>query len=166
MHPKSKFYIDKLELRLHPEGGFYKEIYRSGELYYVEDFVDRKKRSASTSIFFLLDGKQVSKFHKLKSDEIWHFYDGTSIKLYLIDSESNLSEIIIGKNLDAGETYQFSIPKNNWFAAELMDKKSFALMGCTVAPGFDFEDFELGKRGDLVRLYPEHHDLIMRLTGE
>lgn len=166
MHPKSEFYIEKLELKPHPEGGFYKEIYRAGELYYIEDFADRKKRNASTSIFFLLDGKQVSKFHKLKSDEIWHFYDGSSIKLYLIDSESNLTEIIIGKNLDAGETYQFTIPKNNWFAAELMDKKSFALVGCTVAPGFDFEDFELAKRDYLLRLYPEHHDIIMRLTGE
>lgn len=164
MNPKSKFYIQKLQLEKHPEGGYFREIYRSAEMFTTDYPGRRKKRNYSTSIYFLLDGKQISKFHKLRSDELWHFYDGSSVIIHLIDEEGKYSKIYLGKNLVDGEVYQTAIKKNNWFAAEVADKKSFTLVGCTVSPGFDFSDFEFGKRDLLVKQFPELEELINRLT--
>ncbi len=166
MHEKAKYYIDKLKLLQHPEGGYYREIYRSGEFIDVEGLPKRygNKRVFSTSIYFLLDGRQVSKFHKLKSDEVWHFYDGSSIKIYIIDKNKNLNEIILGRDLSKGDIFQFTITKNNWFAAELIEKNSFALIGCSVSPGFDFEDFELADRNMLLKNFPQFENVITRLT--
>jgi uncharacterized protein len=167
MHKKAKYYIDKLNLLPHPEGGYFKEIYRSGELINIEGLPKRykSKRSFSTSIYFLIEGHQVSKFHRLKSDEVWHFYDGGSIKIHIIQKEGNLKEIILGKNLSRGEIFQFTIEKNNWFGAELIDKNSFALIGCSVSPGFDFSDFELAQRDILLQKYPQLKKEIIKLTN-
>ena len=166
MHPKAKKYIDQLNLKPHPEGGFFKEVYRSGEIILPEGLPPRfiKGRSVSTSIYFLLDGKQVSNFHKLKSDEIWHFYDGCGVKIYVIDVDSVLKEFKLGKDLENGEKLQAVIANNNWFAAELLNNNSFSLVGCTVSPGFDFEDFEPGEREVLIRLFPQFTDLIEKFT--
>lgn len=164
MHSKSRFYIQKLELQEHPEGGYYREIYRSAEMITTEYPGRKKKRNYSTSIYFLLDGKQVSKFHKLRSDELWHFYDGSSVAIHVIDENGNYNKLIIGKDISSGEVYQTVIKKNSWFAAEVVDKKSFALVGCTVSPGFDFSDFEFGDRDFLIKSYPEFEDLILRFT--
>jgi predicted cupin superfamily sugar epimerase len=112
----------------------------------------------------LLDGAQVSDFHKLKSDELWHFYDGSSTKIYLINEYGKLSEIIIGKKIEDGEVFQTVIKKNQWFAAEVINKKSFTLIGCTVSPGFDFEDFEPGNRKVLMEQFEHHKELIKRFT--
>ncbi len=166
MHPKAKYYIDKLKLTPHPEGGYYREIYRSGEFIHIEGLPDRykNKRAFSTSIYFLIEGRQISKFHRLKSDETWHFYDGCSIKIYILDENKNLNEIIIGKDLSEGNLFQFTIKKNNWFAAELIEKDSFALIGCSVSPGFDFEDFELAERNYLIKNYPEYEIIVKKFT--
>ncbi len=164
MNPKSKFYIQKLELQKHPEGGYYREIYRSAEMITTEYPGRRKKRNYSTSIYFLLDGKQVSKFHKLRSDELWHFYDGSSVLIHIIDENGNYKKIIVGKNISSGDVYQTVIKKNCWFAAEVIDKKSFALVGCTVSPGFDFSDFEFGDRESLINKYPDLKSLIIQFT--
>lgn len=164
MTEKARNYIQKLELQKHPEGGYYREIYRSAEMIYIDAPDKRLKRNYSTSIYFLLDGKQVSKFHRLKSDELWHFYDGSSIIIHMIDEIGNHSQIILGNKIDQGELFQTVIKKNNWFAAELVDKKSFALVGCTVSPGFDFSDFEFGNREVLIAQYPKLKELITRLT--
>ena len=144
---KADIYIKKLKLIPHPEGGYFKEIYRSGETL-KHGLPGRYKgnRSFSTSIYFLLKGKQKSLLHKLKSDEIWHFYDGSSLKLYIIDAKSKLSSKLLGRNIDVS------------------DENSFALFGCTVAPGFDFSDFELGERKKLLRLYPQHKELVEKFT--
>lgn len=165
MDSKARYYIDKLGLEKHPEGGYYREIYRAGEMFFTETIPAKKlnKKNISTSIYFLLNGKDKSLFHRLKSDEIWHFYDGCDIKIYIIDNEGNLSEVQLGKS---SEVFQFVIPKNNWFAAELIDKNSFALVGCTVSPGFDFKDFELADRYKMLKKYPEHEKLINRFTKE
>jgi uncharacterized protein len=162
----AKYYIDKLGLVRHPEGGYYTEIYRSAEYYYSDGLPDRYKgdRSFSTSIYFLLEGKDISYFHRLKSDEIWHFLDGSSVKIYLLDGYGKLSEIILGKNLNYGERFQAVIEKGIWFAAEVIDKDSYSLVSCTVAPGFDFNDFELGEREVLLRDYPEYSEEILRFT--
>lgn len=163
MDPKARYYIDKLGLEKHPEGGYYREIYRAGEMFFTETIPAKKlnKKNISTSIYFLLNGRDKSLFHRLKSDEIWHFYDGCDVKIYIIDIEGNLSDVQLGKS---SEVFQFVIPKNNWFAAELTDKNSFALVGCTVSPGFDFNDFELADRIKLLKKYPEYERLIKRFT--
>ncbi|MCS7052124.1 MAG: cupin domain-containing protein [Ignavibacterium sp.] len=163
MNQKAKFYIEKLDLKPHPEGGYYKEIYRSAESIIIPDYtLNRKKqRNFSTSIYFLLEGNDKSHFHKLTSDEIWHFYDGSDIKIILLDELGNLTEVILGKE---AHCFQYTIKKNLWFAAELIDKKSFALIGCTVSPGFEFEDFELADRNYLLSLFPQHEKIIKKFT--
>jgi len=165
MNEKAKYYIQKLQLNKHPEGGYFKEIYRAGEMYFIDTPKKNLKRNVSTSIYFLLDGVQVSKFHRLNSDELWHFYDGTSVKIYIIDEKGKLTKILLGKKTDNGELFQAVIKKNTWFAAEVVNKKSFALIGCTVSPGFDFSDFELAERKTLSLQFPKLKDLIFRFTN-
>ena len=162
----AKYWIHKLDLLKHPEGGYYKEIYRSEEVIAVEALPDRytAQRNVSTSIYFMLDREQVSHFHKLQSDEIWHFYYGASLTIHKIDEAGNYTAQKLGRNLDEGEVLQFVIPKHTWFAAEVNDKKSFTLIGCTVAPGFDFADFELAKREEMVKQFPLLEKVIERLT--
>jgi predicted cupin superfamily sugar epimerase len=164
MNEKAKYYVQKLELIKHPEGGYFREIYRAAEMIYIDPPSKKIRRNYSTSIYFLLNGSQVSKFHKLKSDELWHFYDGDSIIIHIINENGELSQQYLGRNFEQGEAFQTVIGKNNWFAAEVKDKRSFALVGCTVSPGFDFSDFEFGKRNELVNKYPKLEDLIKRFT--
>ncbi len=166
MNKQAQFYIDKLNLKLHPEGGYYKEVYRSSEIIEGGHLPDRytKKRNFSTSIYFLLEGNQVSKFHRLKSDEIWHFYDGSPIKIFMIAPDGNLQEKVLGKNLESGELPQLVIERGNWFGAKVTAKKSFSLIGCTVSPGFDYNDFELAEREKLLREFPEYKKIINELT--
>lgn len=166
MIKKSQHWISKLNLNPHPEGGFYSEIYRSDEVLLSTSINDRYtgSRSVSTSIYFLLEGNQFSAFHKIKSDELWHFYDGSAIKLYLISEDGKLEIKKIGININENEVPQITIPKNMWFAAEPIYKKSYSLVGCTVAPGFDFNDFELGERKDLLKNFPQHKNLIIQFT--
>ena len=164
MHPKAQKYIKQLQLMKHTEGGYFKEVYRSGERILLTHLPKRYKssRSFSTSIYFLLDGKQFSAFHLLQSDELWHFYDGSSVLLYIITKIGELSVKRLGRDEDS--ELQLTIEKQNWFAAEIEDKKSFALFGCTVSPGFEFDDFDLGKRDDLIKKFPQNSALIKRLT--
>jgi predicted cupin superfamily sugar epimerase len=165
MNEKAEYYIDKLDLKKHPEGGYYKEIYRSTEYFEIPDYSykSKKTRNYSTSIYFLLEGNDKSHFHKLSSDEIWHFYDGTDIKILIIDIFGNLSEVVLGRS---SGIFQHTVKKENWFAAEVIQKKSFALIGCSVSPGFEFEDFVLAKRGDLIKLFPQHELIIKKFTKD
>jgi hypothetical protein len=146
MKINSRFYVENLQLKPHPEGGYFREVYKSDEIIAAGSLPGRYEgpRSFATSIYYLLEGDQVSKFHRLKSDEIWHFYDGSSIRIFIINDEKKLSEIILGKNIAEGELFQFAISRGSWFSAEVTDKASFSLIGCTVAPGFEFADFETG----------------------
>lgn len=163
MNKKAAHYIEKLGLEKHPEGGYYREIYRAGEIFFTETIPAKKlnKKNISTSIYYLLNQKDKSLFHRLKSDEIWHHYDGCDIKLYIITAEGRLNEVMLGKK---SRIFQYVIPAGNWFAAELSDKTSFALIGCTVSPGFDFDDFEIGKREELLKKYPDLKKVINRFT--
>lgn len=168
MHSKAKFYIKYLDLQPHPEGGFYKEIFRSDEII-NKKFLPKRydgSRCFSTSIFFLLSAKQKSYFHRLKSDEQWHFYDGCSVKIHLISENGILTNLTLGRNLKRGEAFQTIVKRNSWFAAELKKKDSFALVGCVVAPGFEFKDFELANRDELISKYPEHKQLIKSFTAK
>lgn len=157
-----------MDLLKHPEGGYYKEIYRSEEVIVKEALPARYAtgRNISTSIYYMLAKEQVSHFHKLQSDEIWHFYYGTSLTIYMIDEKGNYAEQKLGRNLDEGEVLQFVIPKCTWFAAEVNDKKSFSLIGCTVAPGFDFADFELARREVLSAQFPLLKEVIEQFISK
>ncbi|HXV27673.1 MAG TPA: cupin domain-containing protein [bacterium] len=160
------YWIKALDLVPHPEGGYYRETYRSPEIIHPHHLPDRFEgpRNVSTAIYFLLLGHQISLFHRIKCDEVWHFYAGSSLTLYLIDSAGRLSSIILGGDFSNGEVFQAVIPMGMWFGAAVNDVSSFSLIGCTVAPGFDFHDFELGSRDQLSVQFPQHHDLILRLT--
>jgi len=164
MHPKASKYIKQLQLKKHPEGGYFREVYRSGEIILPPNLPKRYKsaRNFSTSIYFLLEGKQFSAFHLLQSDELWHFYDGSSVFIYIINRKGELKVKKLGRDEDC--ELQLTIEKQNWFAAEVEEKISFALFGCTVSPGFDFDDFELGKRQELIKKFPQHKIIITRMT--
>ncbi|MBN1408110.1 MAG: cupin domain-containing protein [Calditrichaceae bacterium] len=160
------YWIQKLNLQKHPEGGYYRETYRSNEIITKDCLPNRYdgNRSFYTSIYFLLIGNDISAFHRIKSDEIWHFYYGSSMTIYRIDPDGMLFKTKIGDNLENGELFQTYIKAGHWFGAKINDPNSFSLAGCTVAPGFDFSDFELGSRKDLIKAYPRHREIIEQLT--
>ncbi len=161
-------YIRKLRLQKHPEGGWFKEVYRSDEEIAGEHLPERfsGSRHHSTSIYFMLTSDTFSAFHRIKSDELWHFYDSSPVTIYMIGSEGNYSEVILGRNIENGEVLQCVIPHGVWFGAKVSEPDSFCLVGCTVAPGFHFDDFELGEREELLRMFPEHTKIINELTRE
>lgn len=156
--------IRKLDLIPHPEGGFFKEVYRSNEL--VDEISDRfgGARNISTSIYFLLKSGDKSYFHKIKSDETWHFYAGSAVKIHMITSEGDYSFALVGSDIFGNEQFQFTVQKEVWFAAEILDKESYGLFGCTVAPGFDFADFKLATANELTRICPKQEQLISAFT--
>jgi predicted cupin superfamily sugar epimerase len=123
-------------------------------------------RSVSTAIYFLLEGKNFSGFRRLRSDEVWHFYAGEPLVVHVIQPEGKYSQILLGPDLETGQVLQAVVRAGCWFASHVADWESFAVVGCTVAPGFDFEDFELGKREELVAKYPQYREVIQRLTRE
>lgn len=161
----AQYWIDKLELIEHPEGGYFKETYRSEEEISTDALPERfaGKRNFGTSIYFLLTTESVSNFHRLKSDEIWHFHQGGAAKIHFISEEGAYSFKTIGADFENGETLQVIISKNTWFAAEVI-KDDFILIGCTVAPGFEFEDFELADQADLSTKFPTRSALIRKFT--
>ncbi len=158
--------ITKFNLSEHPEGGYFKETYRSNGIIENNNLPSyfEGNRNYSTCIYFLLTSEKFSAFHKINQDEIWHFYAGTALKLHMISPKGNYSHIIIGNNLLQNETPQFVVPAHHWFAAEVINKDSFSFTGCTVAPGFDFKDFVLPKRNELLGLFPQHKEIITQLT--
>ncbi len=152
-------------MQRHPEGGWYKETYRSEEVILKEHLPNRfeGERSFCTAIYFLLEGGQFSSFHRIKSDEIWHFYSGGTLNVYVINLDGKLEILKIGNNPENGETFQAVVKAGCWFASKPADKNSYSLVGCTVAPGFDFADFELAKADVLVREFPQHEEVIRKL---
>jgi uncharacterized protein len=158
----AQYYIEKLNLIQHPEGGYYKETYRSDEAIAKQALPERYSgnRNFSTSIYFLLRGNEFSAFHKIESDETWHFYAGTSITIMMINEQGNYSEKIIGNNLEENNLLQYTINRNTWFASKVNDENSFSLLGCTVAPGFDFDDFILAEKAILQQQFPQHETVI------
>lgn len=157
--------IELLQLQPHPEGGYFRETYRSEEL--IEGLPKRyrgKSRNMGTSIYFLLKGHQFSAFHRLLTDEIWHFYEGSSLQLYIIDGKGHLSTPVLGKDLLIGEHHHLVVPHNCWFCAKPLDPEGYSLVGCTMAPGFDFSDFQLADRKELLEAYPQHASIIKSFT--
>ena len=145
----AKYWINHLNLEKHPEGGWYKEIYRSSDIISKQALPPyfNGDRNCSTSIYYLLESEDFSSFHRIKSDEIWHYYSGTSPIEIISIVEGKLLKQLLGNKLNEDQQLQIVIPKNTWFAAHLIDKNGFALAGCTVSPGFHFDDFEMtGKK--------------------
>ena len=157
---------EQLQLQPHIEGGAFRETYRSRWILHKSALPPAMKgnRNAATCIYFLLETGGFSAFHRIAADEIWHFYDGITLSIYEIDTTGNLTVHKLGRNVDQGEELQLVIAAGNWFAARVDAPAGFALVGCTVAPGFDFEDFELAERWKLQAQYPQHKELIHSLT--
>lgn len=160
----AQFWIQALNLQPHPEGGFYRQTYASELTIPASVLPHGAPRSASTAIYFLLEGQNFSAFHRLRSDEMWHFYAGAPLAVHVVDKAGNYSKHLLGPDPGAGQSFQAVVPAGSWFASHVEDWSSFALVGCAVSPGFDFEDFELAKRKELIDLYPQHRELIKTLT--
>jgi predicted cupin superfamily sugar epimerase len=164
MHP-FEFWIENLKLLPHPEGGFYKETYRSKEEFDHQQLPPRYTgaRNFSTAIYFLLRSQDRSVFHRIQSDELWHFYAGTTLLIYVLTPDG-LKIYRLGADPLQGDSLQVLVPAGCWFGAMVEKPDSYALCGCTVAPGFDFADFEMANRDELLKTFPDQEDIIMKLT--
>ncbi|MCS6822332.1 MAG: cupin domain-containing protein [Microscillaceae bacterium] len=164
MKKDADYWIEKLQLTAHPEGGYFKEIYRSvgkvGEACLPQGLYG--ERNYATSIYFLLESHQFSAFHRIAFDEIWHFYEGSPVGIYVIDIQGNVNKYLLGRDIEQKQQFQIIIPANHWFAAEVIEPESFSLVGCTVSLGFDFQDFELARKNELLSQFPQAKDYIER----
>ena len=153
------------ELLPHPEGGYYTETYRSSELIDSDALPARFNgtRNFSTAIYFLLEEGNFSAFHRIQSDETWHFYAGQLLEIYVIHLNGKLEIIQLGPDIEHGQTFQVTVPAGSWFASKPAAATIFSFVGCTVSPGFDFLDFELALAATLVASYPQHSALIEKL---
>jgi hypothetical protein len=161
------FWIDKLEMTPLPEeGGMYKEVYRSEESIPKSALPIRfdGSRSYSTSIYYLLKHPEFSAFHRLKQEEIWHFYEGSPLTVHVIDQDGNYFCKRLGRDIDKDETLQLVIYAGWLFAAAVDQAGSYSLIGCTVAPGFEFDDFEAPSKNKLLESYPKHAEVIQKFT--
>ncbi len=153
--------INQLKLERHIEGGCFKRVYESQ---YKAQIHPVGERHIASAIYFLLEGHDFSAFHRLKSDEIWTYNYGSPVTIFVIEKNGALKQITLGN--PENPIFQVTIAANQWFAVEVSDKSAFTLMSCFVAPGFDYHDFELANRQMLVSQYPNHAELINRLTRE
>lgn len=166
MLPDVKDIIEHYGMQAHPEGGYFKETYRAAETI-KKGALPRRfggNRSFSTAIYFLLEQDNFSAFHRIKSDECWHFYAGGTLLIYIINTEAKLQVVKLGNNVLNGETFQHVVPAGCWFASIPAASTDYSLVGCTVAPGFDFADFELAEREALKRRLPMFSGIIDMLT--
>ena len=160
--------INTLELIPHPEGGYYKETYRS-EGSISKDTLPADysgDRSYSTGIYFMLTADTFSAFHKINQDEMWHFYDGSPIELHMITEDGEYSCVYIGRDIEHGEYLQYVVPGGVWFASRVKDNAEYSLLGCTVSPGFDFADFILPNTTEMTKMFPQHAGIIGELTRD
>jgi predicted cupin superfamily sugar epimerase len=162
----AKKLVEEYALVPHPEGGYYKENYRSLEKISANGLPERfsEERCLSTAIYFLLEKGNFSAFHRIKSDECWHFYAGSALLIYVLSPDGRLEIISLGNNWLKGEQFQAIVPAACWFASEPAEGTAFSFVGCTVAPGFDFIDFELAEKAVLSEQFPQHKQLINRLV--
>ncbi|GAB3986725.1 hypothetical protein GCM10028807_04750 [Spirosoma daeguense] len=164
-------YIQALNLQPHPEGGYFAETYRAAEKVVSEALPDRfgGERSFGTAIYFLLERHHFSTLHRIKSDEIWHFYAGRPLDVFVINDDATLTTIRLGSNLANGEVFQAVVPAGCWFGSKpvqnaTLTDATFSLVGCTVAPGFDFADFEMADRDTMLTEFPQHKAIIELLS--
>ncbi len=162
----AQYWIENYQMNAHPEGGYFAETYRASENIPQTALPARFKgdRSFSTSIYFLLESHHISALHRIASDEMWHFYTGCALNIYVLDDNSALEIIRLGNNPDKGEVFQAVVPAGKWFGSKPVEENTYCLVGCTVAPGFDFADFEMKDRKALLQLFPQYEDIITMLT--
>jgi len=166
MKKTAAYWIEKLNMQPHPEGGYFVQTYKSPEMINRAALPQRYEgdRSFSTAIYFLLTGENFSTLHWLASDEMWHFYYGDPLTVYMISPEGKRQELLLGPEMENGQQFQGMVPAGYWFGSKVSDPEGYALVGCTVSPGFEFDDFKLAKREALIAQFPKHQDLITMLT--
>jgi predicted cupin superfamily sugar epimerase len=164
---EASYWVNHLALKPHPEGGFYREVYRSSEGVAQSALPGRfsGSRSFCTSIFYLLERGDFSSFHRIKSDETWHFYAGGALEVAML-VDTGVTTITLGQDPSLGQQLQYTVPSGVWFASRPAPGTTFSLVGCTVSPGFDFADFEMGNSKELIQEFPSAHETIRALTRE
>ncbi len=165
MTNQANYFIEKLKMTSHPEGGFYSRSFVSDITLnpFSAGSTQNKERKLWTSIYFLLKEGEVSNFHRLTADEMWYFHSGNSLSISIIDKDGNLSTKKLGLDIENGEMPQVLVPKGAIFGSA-MNNEGFSLVGCMVSPGFEFEDFKLFTRKELLDEYPQHESIIKKLT--
>jgi uncharacterized protein len=161
--------IERLNLMPHPEGGYYRRNWQSAMKAEAKDTTGKivhPLRSIGSSILYMLPSHETCLWHRVACDEMWHFYHGSSLRLYLLNSVSGLSEHVLGLDLDHDELPQFIIPRDTWFCAEVVEEDSFSFCGCTLWPSFSYADFELADAAKLIDEFPIHKDLINRIFAK
>ncbi len=160
--------VERFQLLPHPEGGYYRENYRSEETISQNALPQRFSggRQFSTAIYFLLEQGNFSAFHRIQSDECWHFYAGQTLHVHVIHPNGQYELLKLGNDLSMGESFQAVVPACSWFSSETAEGGAFSFVGCTVAPGFDFADFELAKAEKLIQQFPSMEILIRRLCRQ
>lgn len=166
MTDHARRWIDQLDLEPHPEGGYYRETYRSADTISSSAFPDRfdGARNAAALIYFLLPGDSFSALHRIQQDEAWHFYGGAPLTLHLLSPDGSYQTRTLGRAVADGHHLQTVVPARTWFGATVSDEDRFALVGCTTAPAFEFSDFELADPEALVETFPQHRTVIETLT--
>jgi predicted cupin superfamily sugar epimerase len=160
LDPEAAELVELLGLAPHPEGGFFRETWRSPLA--LGSLPHGAPRSASTAIYFLLPAGSFSALHRVASDEVWHHYDGDPVELHVLEGRVHQT-FVLGRDLAQGQRPQHVVPAGAWQAAVPLGTR-WALCGCTVAPGFDFDDFEMPSREEMLRLLPDHAAVVKRLT--
>ena len=157
--------IQQYNLQPHPEGGWYCQTYKSDEQITAESLPQRfgGNRAFSTAIYFLLEKGNFSAFHRIKSDECWHFYAGDPLDIYIIHQSGELEQISLGKDFERGQKFQHVVPANCWFGSRPAPGSNYCFVGCTVSPGFEFDDLELADANSLSIVYPQHNAIIKEL---
>ena len=146
-------YIQKLKLEPHPEGGYYRQVFGN----------DASGKKDISTIYYMLTDSDMSAFHRLhEMTEIWYYHAGEPLNIYVIDTDGKL----IVHNLSPDGEMQVVIHPEQWFAADIPSKEGFCLVGCAVAPAFTFENFELGRKEELLQRFPQHAEVIQKLCRE
>ena len=164
---KAEFWIESLKLIAHPEGGFYRETYRSTDSYsFTGTSPFNGPRSYATAIYYLLRGPDRSKLHRIHSDELWFFHAGNPLTVHFFPEKSEPDSFTLGLAPQKGQVIQGAVPKKSWFGAccENPGEEGFSLVSCVVAPGFEFSDFAFADRNTLLQKFPRHTEIIERLT--
>lgn len=151
----AEYYIKKLDMEPHREGGYFKES--------LQGQMDAEGRALWSSIFFLISRDEISHLHRLQSDEVWYFHDGAPLTIYMISPEGELTAPQLGLNVERGELPQICVPAGYLFGAA-MEEEGYSLVGCMVAPAFRYEEFELPEREVLLAQYPRHREVILKMT--
>lgn len=155
----AQYWIDHLSLQPHPEGGFYKEVFRSNQQ--VNRSGESALLQACTSIYYLLEGEDYSGFHRIKSDEIWYFHKGNPLHIHVINA-AGVHEVHELSDKPTG-SLSIIVPAGLWFASEVPGKIGYCLVSCAVAPGFEFSEFEMAERSALLEQYPQYQEVLDRL---